>query len=135
MALFPEDLIHAVNREKKRIRRRKKSAGVRGGGVGNNSGNGSGVNNDSVTGTGTGTTGLTSSMHGRESSNYSKRRKKKNRDVRSDSKHHQRQLGRHRDRTSYRLVSSNRRGKVMDRIWSRGVLGICQSFMRWMLCL
>merc|ERR1712038_893227 len=32
MVLFPEDLINAVNREQKKMRRRKKSAGVRGGG-------------------------------------------------------------------------------------------------------
>ena len=32
MTLFPEELIHAVHQENKRIKRKRKSAGVRGGG-------------------------------------------------------------------------------------------------------
>ncbi len=128
MVIFPEDLIHAVNKEKKRMKRRKKSAGVRGGG------GAVGVDVDVHVGAGVGV----GAMNGQEEQRAAieggefltdcngmrSRRKKK--------KH----MNHHPGHRSTSRTISNRTGRgIHHSIWSNGVIGLYQSFVRWVCCL
>jgi len=143
MVIFPEDLIQTVNKEKKRMKRRKRSARVRGGGGGVkvkvdlNSGSESGSERASE----------------RHSAIYENGEKEKGQKVMVDdgaelssgsnnincSTRQIRRKDNSFDNSGHGTKSTTSRAisnwGMHHSIWTKGIIGLCQSFVRWLLCL